>query len=199
MKGLVPLLEAVAKLRTERTLELVVIGRPREGGRVARTIERLGLAPVVRCVSGISDDELACLYAEAEVAVVPSLYEGFSLPAIEAMACGVPLVATTGGALPEVVGNDGETGLLVAPDDPGELASAIGRILDDPDLAARLGAGGAAECSGASPGRPPPGGRPSSTAWSSTSTGPAPARGRSPRRRRRRADRRLPTSRRAPR
>ena len=69
------------------------------------------------------------------MAVVPSLYEGFSLPAIEAMACGVPLVATTGGALPEVVGTDGETGLLVPPDDPGALAQAIGRLLDDDDAA----------------------------------------------------------------
>ena len=109
---------------------------------MARTIERLGLGPIVRCVSGISDDELAVLYAEAQVAVVPSLYEGFSLPAIEAMACGVPLVATTGGALPEVVGADGETGLLVTPDDAEALASAIGRILDDDALAARLGEGG---------------------------------------------------------
>lgn len=142
MKGLVPLLEAVAKLRTERDVELVVIGRPTEGGRVARTIERLSLGPIVRCVSGISDDELACLYAEAQVAVVPSLYEGFSLPAIEAMACGVPLVATTGGALPEVVGRDGETGLLVAPDDPEALAAGIRRVLDDDDLGRRLGAGG---------------------------------------------------------
>jgi len=142
MKGLVPLLEAVAKLRTERDLELVVIGRPTEGGRVARTIDRLGLAPAVRCVSGISDDELARLYAEAQVAVVPSLYEGFSLPAIEAMACGVPLVATTGGALPEVVGEDGETGLLVTPDDPEALAQGIRRILDDAALASRLGDGG---------------------------------------------------------
>ncbi len=142
MKGLVPLLEAVAKLRTERDIELVVIGRPTEGGRVDRTIERLGLRSAVRCVSGITDDELACLYAESEVAVVPSLYEGFSLPAIEAMACGVPLVATTGGALPEVVGTDGDTGVLVAPDDPEALAGAIRRVLDDPDLAARLGAGG---------------------------------------------------------
>jgi MMP alpha-(1->4)-mannosyltransferase len=142
MKGLVPLLEAVAKLRTERDVELVVIGRPTEGGRVDRTIERLGLGPVVRCASGISDDELACLYAEAQVAVVPSLYEGFSLPAIEAMACGVPLLATTGGALPEVVGTSGETGLLVPPDDPEALAAGIRRIMDDPELAARLGAGG---------------------------------------------------------
>jgi len=142
MKGLVPLLEAVAKLRTERDVELVVIGRPTEGGRVSRTIDRLGLAQIVRCESGISDDELAILYAEAQVAVVPSLYEGFSLPAIEAMACGVPVVATTGGALPEVVGTDGETGLLVPPDDPEALAAGIRRIMDDPELAARLGAGG---------------------------------------------------------
>ena len=142
MKGLVPLLEAVAKLRTERAVELVVVGRPTEGGRVARTIERLGLSAAVRCVSGISDDELARAYAQAQVAVVPSLYEGFSLPAIEAMACGVPVVATTGGALPEVVGDDGETGLLVEPDDPEALAAGIRRVLDDPVLAARLGRGG---------------------------------------------------------
>ncbi len=142
MKGLVPLLEAVAKLRTERDVELTVIGRPREGGRVDKAIARLGLADVVHCVSGISDDALARLYGEAEVAVVPSLYEGFSLPAIEAMACGVAVVATTGGALPEVVGTDGTTGVLVAPDDPGALAGAIGGLLDDPDLRARLGAAG---------------------------------------------------------
>jgi glycosyltransferase involved in cell wall biosynthesis len=142
MKGLVPLLEAAAKLRTERDIELVVIGNPRPDGRVAKAIERLDLAPIVHCVSGITDAELARNYAQAEVAVVPSLYEGFSLPAIEAMACGVPLVATTGGALPEVVGTDGVTGLLVAPDDPGALAAAIGRLLDDAELRRRLGAAG---------------------------------------------------------
>jgi len=142
MKGLVPLLEALAKLRTERDVELTVIGRPREGGRVDKAIARLGLADAVHCVSGISDDELAHLYGEAQVAVVPSLYEGFSLPAIEAMSCGVAVVATTGGALPEVVGTDGETGLLVPPDDPSALAGAIARLLDDPELRARLGAAG---------------------------------------------------------
>jgi MMP alpha-(1->4)-mannosyltransferase len=142
MKGLVPLLEAVAKLRTERKLELLVIGRPNEDGRVARTIDRLGLGPTVRCVTGISDEELAALYADAHVAVVPSLYEGFSLPAIEAMACGVPLVATTGGALPEVVGANGKTGLLVEPGDPEALAAGLRKVLDDDELAARLGDGG---------------------------------------------------------
>jgi glycosyltransferase involved in cell wall biosynthesis len=109
---------------------------------VDKAISRLGLADVVRCVSGISDEELARLYGQAEVAVVPSLYEGFSLPAIEAMSCGVAVVATTGGALPEVVGTHEETGLLVPPDDPSALALAIGRLLDDAGLRARLGAAG---------------------------------------------------------
>ncbi len=70
-------------------------------------------------MSGVSDERIVELYAEAEIAVVPSLYEGFSLPAIEAMACGVPLVTTTGGALPEVVGPPGDGAMLVPPADPG--------------------------------------------------------------------------------
>lgn len=142
MKGLVPLLEALAKVRTERQAELVVVGRPRSASKVRSTIERLGLSGTVRFVSGVSDQRLVELYAEAELAVVPSLYEGFSLPAVEAMACGVPVVATTGGALPEVVGTDGVTGLLVPPGDPGELALAISRGLEDPLLRARLGQAG---------------------------------------------------------
>jgi glycosyltransferase involved in cell wall biosynthesis len=142
MKGLVPLLEAVAKLRTERDVELIVIGRPREGGQGGQGHHTPRPLRCRHCVSGISDYDLAGLYGQAEVAVVPSLYEGFSLPAIEAMACGVAVVATTGGALPEVVGADGETGLLVLPDDPGALAGAIARLLDDADLRARLGAAG---------------------------------------------------------
>ena len=142
LKGLVPLLEAMAKVRTERPAELVVIGKPRRETRVGETIERLNLHGAVRFVSGVSDAEIVRLYAEAEVAVVPSLYEGFSLPAIEAMACGVPLVATTGGALPEVVGTDGDTGLLVPPGDPGALAQAIGLALDEPGLRERLGRAG---------------------------------------------------------
>lgn len=142
LKGLVPLLEAVAKVRTERHAELVVIGKPRPESRVQDTIERLGLEGAVRFVHGVSDERLVELYAEAEVAVVPSLYEGFSLPAVEAMACGVPLVATTGGALPEVAGVDGDTALLVPPGDVGALAVALGRALDDPALRRRIGDGG---------------------------------------------------------
>ena len=144
LKGLVPLLEALAKVRTEVPAELVIVGKPRRQTRVEATIERLGLRNAVHWVHGVSDDDIVRLYNEAEVAVVPSLYEGFSLPAIEAMACGTPLVATTGGALPEVVGQDGETGLLVPPGDPGALAGALVRALGDPALRQRLGAAGRA-------------------------------------------------------
>jgi glycosyltransferase involved in cell wall biosynthesis len=142
LKGLVPLLEALAKIRTERHAELVVVGKLRQGSRIPATLERLGLEGAVRFVSGVDDEAIVRLYAEAELAIVPSLYEGFSLPAVEAMACGTPLVATTGGALPEVVGDDNVTALLVPPGDPGALAAAIIRALDDPRLRARLGAAG---------------------------------------------------------
>jgi MMP alpha-(1->4)-mannosyltransferase len=143
MKGLVPLLEAMAKVRTERDdVELVIIGKPKGKSKIPGIIDRLGLTNAVRFVSGVSTERIVELYAEAEVAVVPSLYEGFSLPAVEAMACGVPLVATTGGALPEVVGTDGETGLLVPPGDPGALAGTLLRALGDADLRDRIGAAG---------------------------------------------------------
>jgi glycosyltransferase involved in cell wall biosynthesis len=142
MKGLVPLLEAIAKLRVERDIDLIVIGKPQPKGRVANALERLGLTDIVTTITGVSDEELARLYGEAEIAIVPSLYEGFSLPAIEAMSCAVPVVATTGGALPEVVGVSGETGLLVEPNNPDALVEAIGRLLDDGALRERLGAAG---------------------------------------------------------
>ncbi|HJV09167.1 MAG TPA: glycosyltransferase family 4 protein, partial [Acidimicrobiales bacterium] len=137
LKGLVPLLEALAKVRTERHAELVVVGQPRDGSLVPATIERLGLEGAVTIAGVVDNLRMVELYAEAEVAVVPSLYEGFSLPAVEAMACGLPLVSTTGGALPEVVG---DCALLVPPNDPSALAAAIVRALDDAALRARLGA-----------------------------------------------------------
>ncbi|MGZ4734302.1 MAG: glycosyltransferase family 4 protein [Acidimicrobiia bacterium] len=143
MKGLVPLLEAVAKLRVEREdVHLVVIGKQKDKSKIPAVLERLGLEQAVEFVSGVAQERIIELYAEAEVAVVPSLYEGFSLPAIEAMACGVPLVATNGGALPEVVGPDGEAALSVPTNDPSALAIAIARLLDDPELRARIGEAG---------------------------------------------------------
>jgi glycosyltransferase involved in cell wall biosynthesis len=138
-KGLLPLVEALAKLRTERAeAHLVVVGRLRPDSPVAAAIERLGLSDGVLFEPAVTHDRMVELYGEATVAVVPSLYEGFSLPAVEAMACGVPLVTTTGGALPEVVGEDGVTGMLVPPGDAGALAMAIETIMADPELAARL-------------------------------------------------------------
>ena len=142
LKGIVPLLEAVAKLRTERDVELVVVGQAKEGGAAAKALERLGLEDCVRFVTGISEAALVDVFGSAQVGVVPSLYEGFSLPAIELMSCATPLVATTAGSLPEVVGPDGEAALCVPPGDSEALAVAIGRILDDQELADRLGAAG---------------------------------------------------------
>lgn len=139
LKGLVELIEAVAGLRAGRDAELVVVGSARPDGAAARAITRLGLERAVRFVSGLSDTELADLFRSATVAAVPSRYEGFSLPAVEAMACGVPLVVTTAGALPEVTGPDGLTSLHVPPGDKDALAAAIGRLLDDEPLRRRLG------------------------------------------------------------
>jgi len=141
LKGVVPLLEAVAKLRTERDVELLVVGSVKKGGPVARTVVRLGLEDAVRFVHGLSEQQLVEVFGSAHVGVVPSLYEGFSLPAVEMMSCATPLVVTTAGALPEVVG---DAALSVAPRDAEALAVALGRVLDDDELAARLGAQGRA-------------------------------------------------------
>ena len=141
LKGLAYLLEAVAKLRTERDVTLTVIGKPKAGKNLD-LIASLGLQGHVHFVTGVTDERIVELYAEAELAVVPSLYEGFSLPAIEAMVTGTALVATDGGALPEVTGNDGETVLSCRAGDAEALAATIGRGLDDPALRARVGAAG---------------------------------------------------------
>jgi len=139
MKGARVLLEAVAKLRTERDVELVMVGRPRADGPVVRAVDELNLADAVRFVTGLPDPALAGLFGSAEVAVVPSLYEGFSIPAVEAMACATPLVASRGGALPEVVG---DCGVLVEPGNPSDLADALAALLDDEPRRRRLGAAG---------------------------------------------------------
>jgi glycosyltransferase involved in cell wall biosynthesis len=149
MKGLAHLLEALAKLRTERSdAHLVVIGKSKEKSKIPALMERLGISDAVEFVSGVTTERIVELYAEAEVSCVPSLYEGFSLPAVEAMACGVAVVGTTGGAVPEVIGTDGETGLLVPPADPSALAVALQRVLDDAELRDRLAAAGRARALG---------------------------------------------------
>lgn len=140
LKGLGVLVEAFAKVCADHErAELTVIGRAKPGGAVERAIERHGLGRRVRFVSELTETELVDTLRSAEVACVPSLYEGFSLPAVEAMAVGLPLVSTTGGAIPEVAGAHGETTLAVPPGDAEALAAALGKLLDDPDLRAVLG------------------------------------------------------------
>jgi len=141
LKGLSYLLEALAKIRTERDVHLTIIGRPREGAN-ADLIRKLGLTDCITHVSGVTDERIVELYAESELAVVPSLYEGFSLPAIEAMSTGICLVATTGGALPEVTGADNDTVLSCPAGDAEALAASIRRGLNDAELRNRIGAAG---------------------------------------------------------
>jgi glycosyltransferase involved in cell wall biosynthesis len=137
VKGVGTLLRAFGKLAVERDAQLIVVGRPAPGGPTERLVTELALGQRVRFVHGISDAELAGLVASAEIAVVPSLYEGFSLPAVEHMASGTPLVASRTGALPEVTG---DAALLVEPGDAEELAAALRRLLDSPPERARLSA-----------------------------------------------------------
>ena len=141
LKGLSYLLEAMAQLRKTRDVHLTIIGKPRPGHSMD-LIESLGLKPHIDFVSGVPDERIVELYAEAELAVVPSLYEGFSLPAIEAMSTGICLVATDGGALPEVTGTDGDTVLQCPAGNADALAATIAKGLDDAELRARIGEAG---------------------------------------------------------
>ena len=142
LKGLAYLIEAMAKLRADgHDITLTIIGKPKPG-KSLDLIEQFGLSPYVTFVSGVSDERIVELYSEAELAVVPSLYEGFSLPAIEAMCSGTPLVATDGGALPEVTGTDGETVFRCRKGDADDLAATIRRALANPELRAAVGAAG---------------------------------------------------------
>ena len=135
VKGISTLLRAFGKFTTERDAVLTVIGKPAPGGPTERLVCELALGDRVRFISGISDTELAEFIASAQIAVVPSLYEGFSLPAVEHMASGTPLIASRTGALPEVTG---DAALLVTPGDAEELAVALTRLSDSVRERARL-------------------------------------------------------------
>jgi glycosyltransferase involved in cell wall biosynthesis len=142
MKGVRTLLEAVAKLRTERQVELVLVTRLTPGGPTQRLIEELAVGDVVRTVSGLGDAALADLLGSAALACVPSLYEGFSLPTVEAMACATPLVVSRAGAIPEVVGPAGECADLVPPGDAEALSRALSALLDAPHRRRQMGEAG---------------------------------------------------------
>ena len=142
LKGIGNLLQSVARLRSGHDLELQLVARLEPDGPTEKLIADLGISDIVRISSGLSDAELAALFASAEVACIPSLYEGFSLPAVEAMASGTPVVASRAGALPEVLGADGECADLVTPGDVDELTRALGRLLDSPDRRHWMGTAG---------------------------------------------------------
>ncbi len=127
LKGLRYLLEAVAEVRAKRPVNLTVIGALKQNGTIEKLVAKLGLGGCVRFTGRIANEDFAGYYANATIALVPSLYEGFGMPAAEAMACGVPLITTSGGALPEVVG---AAGIVVEPADAAALAKAIMYLLD---------------------------------------------------------------------
>lgn len=130
LKGLRYLLEAFASLRQAYpSLELLIVGKLQPQGQTEQLIDALEIRAGLRFVSGISTEDMVRFYAESTLAVVPSIYEGFGLPAGEAMACGVPVVSTDGGALPEIVG---DAGLIVPAGDAAALTCAIQGLLDNP-------------------------------------------------------------------
>lgn len=137
-KNILRLIDAFARLGGEE--RLVIVG---DFGDVFHThvpelhaaVARLGLGERVRFTGFVPDDELAYLYTRAYALVMPSLMEGFGLPAVEAMACGTPVIASTAGSLPEVVG---DSGLLCDPTDVEALADAMRSLVDDPSRRDRL-------------------------------------------------------------
>lgn len=142
LKGLSVLLRALKKVSDQfPLLHLIVIGKLKENGETQKELAQLDLQHKVQFKSGISNSELVEQYAQASIAVVPSLYEGFGLPAAEAMACGVPLICSDGGALPEVVGDGAR---LVRAGDVDELVQALTELLTDAALRQQLGEKGRA-------------------------------------------------------
>ena len=143
IKGLLYLLKALQLLKNEIEAKLTIVGNASPDDQYpSRLVREYGLAERVNFTGRISSEDLVRRYSAAEVAVVPSLYEGFGFPAAEAMSCQVPVIATRAGALPEVTGEDGEVGMLVPPADADALAAAIKRLLSDELLRKRMGEAG---------------------------------------------------------
>jgi glycosyltransferase involved in cell wall biosynthesis len=140
-KNLPGLLEALALLHAAgEKRRLVIAGRP--GwlyDDIFARVQQLHLEAWVRFVEAVPPDDLAALYNGALLLTMPSFYEGFGFPALEAMQCGTPTVVADRASLPEVVG---DAGMLINPDDPATLADAFRRIAQDPDWRAQLSAAG---------------------------------------------------------
>lgn len=139
LKGLRYLLEAVYQVRKKQPVKLTVIGEPKKNGTIKKLVVELGIEDIVHFTGRIENEEFAGYYSRATIAVVPSLYEGFGLPAAEAMACGVPLISTSGGALPEVVG---DAGIIVPPADANALAREIIFLLNNSEQRKKMAQAG---------------------------------------------------------
>ncbi len=139
LKGLYYLLQAIHTISQTREIQLTVIGAPKTGGGIEKLIKKLDIGHLIHFTGRVSNEAFRTHYAKASIAVIPSVYEGFGLPVGEAMASGIPVISTTGGALPEVAG---DAALLVPPKDAGALATAICTLLDDPHRAKKLGEAG---------------------------------------------------------
>ncbi|MCP4667839.1 MAG: glycosyltransferase family 4 protein [Deltaproteobacteria bacterium] len=139
LKGLAFLLRAVEDVSKTHDVRLTVVGVPGKNGDTVKLVKNLGIGGRVTFTGRIDDNAFVQQYARASIAVVPSVYEGFGLPAGEAMASGVPVISTTGGALPEVVG---DAGLLVPPAAPEALSMAIKTLFDHPQRAREMGEAG---------------------------------------------------------
>ena len=139
LKGLFFLFQAVAELAKIQDIHVTVVGEPKKDGDIVKLVSELGIGQRINFTGRIDGQEFVRQYARATIAVIPSVYEGFGLPVGEAMACGVPVISTTGGALPEVVG---DAGVLVPPADSAALAGAIHELLGNPKKAKKLGLAG---------------------------------------------------------
>ena len=135
LKGLSYLLKAVSEVRKKQPVKLTVIGEPKKNGIITKLVARLGIGDIVQFTGRIKNEEFAGYYSAATIAVVPSLYEGFGIPAVEAMASGVPLITTSGGALPEVVG---DAAMIVPPADVAALTKAITYLFNNPEQRKKL-------------------------------------------------------------
>jgi glycosyltransferase involved in cell wall biosynthesis len=137
-KNLLRLLQAYAQLRQQDTRwHLVIVGARNfwKNAPVVETVEELALKPWVHFTGFVEEEDLPALYNGADLFAFPSLYEGFGLPPLEAMACGTPVVTSNSSSLPEVVG---DAAIMVDPYDVDAIAGAMARVLNDPALAADL-------------------------------------------------------------
>lgn len=143
-KNIVGLLNAYARLRKPRQPLYVAGGTGWRFSPIFDTVRQAGLGEDVHFLGYVPEDELPLWYNAARLFVFPSLYEGFGLPVLEAMACGVPVITSTAASLPEV---GGKAAVMVSPHDTVRIAEEMERVLDDPQLRLEMRAAGRIQAS----------------------------------------------------